>query len=306
MPSHKVCANFVQSAASALPILLNTFSHTQEQTTSMEFSWLLTLLLCCIGITAVDSETHLRRTSQVGQEAEAQLHDQEEIQSLLYTSRELEDAQSLALVASMYLHLDIKNNKQRKQADRCLEKRSNKILRLLNKGFEEVIGRVAFIQGSMEIDSHACGSQQRRLVVDGKWDGIGDDRKEEEEQQQQQQQRHRGSVSREGGHSTFRYGLDSTRDLQLTKLDYNVLFRGGAKCRFCYPEDYDLAGEGSRKNALKENLRILTIMLNAHLTSVMQLSGIPCIERKSPRVTVTLVPTSIAEAERADCEANGA
>ena len=286
------------------------------------YSFWLILLLCYGGwfVRPVDSTTtttHLRRTSQTEQQEEAndQSHDdhQDKEQLLLrdttttHARRKLQltkhrnAGKPLALIATTNLHFNVNNERQRRDVAKCVRKRRDKILNLLNNGFQEVLGRVNFIIGTMELNNHACGSNRRLAVNDEEWlQGIIDDLAKEEEEYGD------GYLSKGGDNNNNNNNNNVARDLQFRNFNYDYLFRGGATCLFCYPESQDSSHEEGVESMeeflLQERLRILTAELDAHLTSVMQLSGIKCLKRRSPRVSVTLEPTSPAAAKGAECE----
>ena len=243
----------------------------------------LVALLCMLSVDCA----HLRKSEVIGQDAETKLNDGHQQQSTQGgTRRALPEvgARSVGLVASMNLHLGLNNERQRPLATVCLRRTSANVLRLLNKGFEDVIGRSRFILGTMSLRNHACGSE-RRLVLDSKWHGSGGGEVEANQ------------VEDEHFHS--QHGLGDERELQFRNFDYSYLFRGGATCQLCYPDNSD--AKTAYPPEFNENIHELAAELSAHLTSVMQLSGIRCIAQRSPRATVTLEGTSVHEAEEADC-----
>lgn len=223
------------------------------------------------------------------------------------TERVLQDANPLptdplAIIAEMHLQLRDGKKKNAAKTEKCVRNKSKKILRLLNEGFEEVVGRYPMITGTMAINNHACGPERRHrhllmATTTDSWllreDGEdGDDdysegKKSQSDDDDDDEQYNRPTAESARRHLPFKLIVSS------------FLFRGGAICRLCYNDFSDADNETIPVDVRVRNLEI---ELSAHLSSVMQLSGIRCIERRSPHVNVTLQRTSGEGAKKADCE----
>ena len=283
------------------------------------YSFLFVLLLCgsCWLMLPVDAKTRLRRKSQTRHYNDTQLYDHhvqektersatkldaQQQQQNVTQLRQLQRHQyegSLALVANMSIHFNPRNARRKRATAKCVHKRRKTILSLLNNGFQEVVGRFPYILGTMKINNHACGSERRLAINNDDKDWLYNDDGDDDD---------------DDSDPSLPEGPEDiiiARDLQFRNFDYDYLFRAGATCRLCYPDDSDVGAEPfpgkpiveeDKFVVLQRRLQWLTIELNAHLTSVLQLSGIRCIAKRSPQVNVTLEATSLDEAAAAGCE----
>mmetsp|Transcript_22434 Transcript_22434/g.38155 ORF Transcript_22434/g.38155 Transcript_22434/m.38155 type:complete len:235 (-) Transcript_22434:53-757(-) len=150
-------------------------------------------------------------------------------------------------------------------SETCIADNENKIRSLIQQGFDEVIGRTSFA-GIMTLSTGVCGS--RRLneleILD---ESLLDEQKD----------KHVVNLLLDDEEAE---GEEEEREL--TTLVVNI-YRGGAQCILCLPDDGDTAPDvTSIFSGLEKDM-------GAHLTTLMQTS-VDCLRHKDPRFTVTIAP----------------
>lgn len=221
-------------------------------------------------------------------------------------SRQLQPME--AFVRDVYFTADFSFTLGRRGGRRCLERKHDKILAILNKGFDEVVGRSKFAgqvsQANEEGNGICDDDSTRRLRQD---DTVEDVQSGSLHWDMTAGSRQRRGLRRSSTTPRNRPVPTKTRHLGLRTTFPEHLFHGGFRCRLCSEDALDTSNpvdpsnpdiDERRPSTISQELESLAADMGAHLTSAMQLSGMRCVTRGRPLVKVTLRIRDAQEASR--------
>lgn len=200
----------------------------------------------------------------------------------------------------VYFTADFSFTLGRRGGRMCMRRKHDAILAILNKGFNQVVGRSKFA-GSISLanqnDDGICdddnGGRARRLNQDNQLehDKSGNTQGDVTNETTRGLRRGAAVATSPNNHPNTSTTTTTTtaRHLQLRTTFPEYLFHGGFRCRFCNPDVYDTPIEGVEpRPTINQELDMLAVDMSAHLTSAVQLSGMRCVTRGRPSVRVTL------------------
>lgn len=180
---------------------------------------------------------------------------------------------------NVYFTVDLALQLGQSGGRKCLERNHDRIVNMLNTGFNEAVGQSRFAGDISTVNDNDdvgfCDDDtgSRRL-------GVG----------RQHESGNQTSTER-GGHTRGGTDVDS-KNLRVVFPELD--FHGGFQCRLCQPEMEDRSSSRGGGPTIQppatmdERLDELAVDVGAHLTSTLQLSGIGCLVRRKPTVKATI------------------